>query len=330
MYHIGIDLGGTNIAVGILDQNKKIIHSASVPTNLPKPLEQLAKNIADFVHKVLCNCDISVGNVDAAGIGIPGTINPNNGVVEYANNLNFVQVPFTSILQKHFDFPLSACNDAKAAAGGEYVAGAGQGASSMVMITLGTGIGGAVILNGTLLDGFNYAAGEFGHMVIEYNGKACNCGRKGCFELYASATVLIEQAKNRLKQNSQSAMYQFCSRNLNAVTGKSIFDAVQANDTLAISVLQEFIHYLAEGTANIINLFQPEVVCIGGGLSGARDALIIPLKTAVAPLVYSKKRKNHSCSTGQQCRYYWCFCSFLLCLLYNIANYKKVFLKFEG
>ena len=288
MYHIGIDLGGTNIAVGILDQNKKIIFSASTPTNLPQQPEELAKNIANFVHKILCDCGIAAHDIESAGIGIPGTVNPTNGIVEYANNLNFVQVPFISMLQKQFDFPLLGCNDAKAAAWGEYIAGAGQKASSMVMITLGTGIGGAAIVNGTLLDGFNYAAGEFGHMVIERNGKACNCGRKGCFELYASATALIEQTKQQLQHNTQSLIYEICAGNLDSITGKMIFDAVQAKDTLAISVLETFIGYLAEGTANIINLFQPEVLCIGGGISGAGDALMIPLKEAVSPLIYSK------------------------------------------
>lgn len=294
MYRIGIDLGGTNIAVGVIDEKKQIIFKSSIPTDLPQKPEALAEKIGKFVLQVLEKAGIAVEEIQAAGIGIPGTVNPDNGVVEYANNLDFVNVPFLKMLEPYFPFPVSAANDAKAAAWGEYMAGAGQGASSMVMITLGTGVGGAAVLNGKIVDGYNYAAGEIGHMVIERNGRKCTCGRKGCFEAYASATALVEDAVKAMLKNPDSLLYKKCGGNPEAVNGRLVFEAVGEGDEVAAQVLNQFIEYLAEGTANIINIFQPEVVCIGGGISGAGEAFLKPLKEAVTPMVYSRDSERNA------------------------------------
>ncbi|MDC7288424.1 ROK family glucokinase [Blautia schinkii] len=288
MYRIGIDLGGTNIAVGILNQEMKIVHRASIPTDLPQKPETLADRIAELVFQMLKETEIPAEAVISAGIGIPGTVNPHNGMVEYANNLDFIQVPFSKILGRFFPFPLYGVNDAKAAAWGEYVAGAGKGSSSMMMVTLGTGIGGAMIINGKIVDGFNFAAGEIGHMVIEHNGRLCNCGRRGCFEVYASATALVEEAERAALACRDSLLYKVQNGASEKINGKVFFDAVRKGDETAASVLEWFTGYLSVGICNLVNIFQPEILCIGGGISSAGEILFAPLREKVYPLVYSR------------------------------------------
>lgn len=288
MYRIGIDLGGTNIAVGIVDENRKIIETSSIPTELPRDPEDLAENIAEFVLHILEEKRISHSEIISAGIGIPGTVNPHTGMVEYANNLGFTHVPFAGLLGAYFPFPLYGANDAKAAAWGEYLAGAGTGSSSMIMVTLGTGIGGAMIMDGKLVDGFNYSAGEIGHMVIERNGRSCSCGRKGCFEAYASASALVNDAREEALADPGSLLYKCSGGNLPSIDGRAVFAAAEAGDQRAVIVLDRFLSYLTEGVVNLINIFQPEILCIGGGLSGAGERLLAPLREKAAPLAYSR------------------------------------------
>ena len=294
MYRIGIDLGGTNIALGIADENKKILHKASEPTNLPRSAESLADAIADLVMGELGKAEISEEEVEAAGIGIPGTVNPVTGVVEYANNFGFVNVPLKDLLQERLPFPLHAANDAKAAAWGEYLAGAGAGCSSMLMITLGTGVGGAMIVNGSCLEGYNYAAGEIGHMVIRQGGKLCTCGRRGCLEAYASASALTEQAREAAEKNPDSLLWQKAGKDPDSINGRLFMDCVKAGDETARKVFDEYLSFLAEGTANLINILQPERVCIGGGLSGAGEALLAPLRKRVSPVLYSRESERNA------------------------------------
>ncbi|MGL5435557.1 MAG: ROK family protein [Lachnospiraceae bacterium] len=187
MYHIGIDLGGTNIAAGVVDENNRLLCKESVPTGLPKPPEAIAEEIHRLTRNMLASHGMSLQDICSIGIGIPGTVNKNSGVIEYANNFGFDNVPFLGMVEEYFTIPVYADNDAGAAAWGEYLAGAGMGCSSMAAVTLGTGVGGGIILDGKLLHGFNSAAGEIGHMVIERGGRACTCGRSGCLEAYASA-----------------------------------------------------------------------------------------------------------------------------------------------
>lgn len=292
MYRLGIDLGGTNIALGLVDETRNVILKDSMPTCLPQSPEMLAGRIGEFAMKTLEKAGISSDEIEAGGIGIPGTVDPESGVVEYANNLGMIHVPFLKMLQEYFPFPMFGSNDAKAAAWGEYLAGAGRGASSMVMETLGTGIGGAMIVEGKMIDGFQYGAGEIGHMVIRRNGKTCTCGRRGCFEAYASAAALSASGRQAAKKNPGSLLAVKCGGRPERVDGKMVFEAAGEGDEAAERVLSGFIGYLAEGTANLINILQPEVFCIGGGLSGAGEALLAPLREAVKPLIYSREAEK--------------------------------------
>lgn len=287
MYNIGIDLGGTNIAVGLVDQDLNLVYQTSRPTGLPKTPERLADDIHALVVEMLAERGLTEQDVGCAGIGIPGTVNQAEGTVEYANNFGFDNVPFVRLLQERFACPLLAANDAGAAAWGEYLAGCGKGAKSMVAVTLGTGVGGGIILNGRLWGGCNSAAGELGHMVLHTGGRPCTCGRKGCFEAYASATALVQRAKEAVADAPESLL-------ANApIDGRAVFAAAKAGDETAARVLDAFITDLAEGVANIINILQPELLCIGGGLSGAGAQLLAPLREKTAPMIYSRySRRN--------------------------------------
>ena len=287
MYNIGIDLGGTNIAMGLVDENLQLVYQVSEPTNLPKSPERLADDIHALAVRMLADRGLTEADVGCAGIGIPGTVNQAEGTVEYANNFGFDNVPFVRLLQERFACPLLAANAAGAAAWGEYLAGCGKGVGSMVAMTLGTGVGGGIVLNGRLWSGCNAAAGEMGHMVIHTGGRPCTCGRRGCLEAYASATALVQRAKEALADAPESLLAK------GPIDGRAVFAAAKAGDETAARVLDEFITDLAEGVTNIINVLQPELLCIGGGLSGAGAQLLDPLRKKVAPMIYSRySRRN--------------------------------------
>ena len=187
MYKIGVDLGGTNIVSAVVDENNKIVARASEKTNAPRPAEEIFDDIAKTIRNAVANAGLSMEDIESIGVGTPGSVNKEKGLIEFANNLGFDNVPAYDLLSTrtgcskiYFD------NDANCAALGEAVAGAGKGVKNFVAITLGTGVGSGIVVDGKLVTGLNYAAGEMGHTVIVYNGEQCNCGRKGCWERYST------------------------------------------------------------------------------------------------------------------------------------------------
>ncbi len=290
MIDLGIDLGGTNIAAGLVDSSFRLMAKASVPTGLPKTPEEIGDAIRNLAAGLLEENGLDFSQVGSVGIGIPGTVNKAEGMVEYANNLEFNNVPFIKMINRRFPCPVFAENDAKAAAWGEYLAGAGKGCKSMVAVTLGTGVGGGIIFDGKLWDGCNGAAGELGHMVIEQGGRLCTCGRRGCLEAYASAAALVKRGQEEAGKHPDSLLALWEAQG-SRLDGQRIFKAAQQKDKAAYKVIEEFLWYLAEGIANIVNIFQPEVICIGGGLSGAGDRLLVPLKEKIEPFVHSRNAK---------------------------------------
>ena len=205
MYRIGIDFGGTFIAAGLVDSTLRIVDRASVRTRVPRPMESMADDMAAMVRALLERNGLRREEAASVGVGVPGTANEENGHIEDANNLGFDDVPFVPLLEERLRMPVSFGNDANAAAWGEYRAGGFQ-EDSFVMMTIGTGIGGGVILNGRLWSGINGAAAEFGHMTIRYDGVPCSCGRRGCFEAYGSATALIGQARDRMRRDGETLL----------------------------------------------------------------------------------------------------------------------------
>lgn len=276
MYNIGIDLGGTNIKVGLVNEKYEIIAKASTPTDLPRPAEAVCKSIVDTVWKVLNEAKVTIGEVESIGIGTPGVANRNSGVVLYSCNLDFKNTDLRSLIKKYLDKPVYVENDANAAAFGEVLAGAGKGFKDVIVVTLGTGVGGGIIIDGKIYTGFNFCGAELGHTVIEFNGRQCSCGRKGCFEAYSSATALINMTKESMEAHKDSKMWEIAG-SLDGVDGKTAFDGMRADDAAAKDVVNMYIEYLGCGLTNIINTFQPEMLLIGGGICKEGENLTKPL-----------------------------------------------------
>lgn len=288
MYRVGIDLGGTNIVSGVVDENKKIIATGKLKTNLPRPAEEIADDMAKTVYMAVENAGLTIDDIEFIGIGSPGAIDPVRGVVTYANNLKFDNVALCELMKKRVPKDFYIENDANAAAYGEYIAGAGNGTKNFVAITLGTGVGGGIIINGKIYSGSNYAGGELGHTVINMNGEMCTCGRHGCWEAYASATALINQTKQAMHRYPDSLMWKLCEDDINNVSGITAFNAMRSNDPIGKMVVDRYCEYVAVGISNIINIFQPEVICIGGGISKEGDTLIEPIRAFVMGENYAR------------------------------------------
>ena len=288
MYRIGVDLGGTNIAVGVIDKNNRIIGRGKMKTNSPRPAEEILRDIVAAIDLALADAGLTRADIASVGIGTPGTVNREAGVIEYANNLGFNKVPAVEILKSMFDTQYKLENDANCAALGEALAGAGVGKKSFVAVTLGTGVGGGIILDGEVLSGCNGAGGELGHMVIEMDGEACNCGRVGCWERYASATALVCQTKEKMKQCPDSYMWKLTDGVLENAGGRTAFDAMRAGDKAGTEVVDAYISYIAVGTVNIVNMLQPEMICFGGGISNEGETLLRPIRAFVESNRYSR------------------------------------------
>ncbi|HHV30591.1 ROK family protein [Acetivibrio mesophilus] len=289
MYYIGIDLGGTNIAIGLVNEEGKILHKDSVPTLRERPYQEIIKDMAMLTQKVIKDAGVSVDQVKNIGVGSPGTPNCKDGILVYNNNLNFRNVPIRSEMQKYIDLPVYLDNDANCAALAESVAGAAKGAKISVTITLGTGIGGGVVIDGKTYSGFNYAGGELGHTVLMVDGEACSCGRMGCWEAYASATALIRQTKKAAQENPESLINKLVEGDLSKIDAKTAFDAAKQGDKTGEMVVQQYIKYIAEGLINMINIFMPEVLVIGGGICKEGEYLLKPLRELIRQGVYSKE-----------------------------------------
>ena len=289
MYRIGVDLGGTNIAAGLVDENYNIIKKASVPTNASRGADAIVADISALCLRLCEEGGVAVADIDAIGIASPGIANHTDGYVEYANNLPFKHLPICEMVSKGTGVKeVHVENDANAAAWGEAVAGAAKGADNSVMITLGTGVGGGIIIDGKVYSGFNYAGAELGHIVIEHNGRPCSCGRKGCWEAYSSATALINMTKEKLEEckakGEETVMTEMVEKK-GKVTGRTAFDAMRAGDKAGKEVVDMYLDYLACGLASIINIFQPRIITIGGGISGEGQSLI----DALEPLVRAEQ-----------------------------------------
>lgn len=281
-HYIGVDLGGTNIAIGIVDENYNIITKKSVPTNCPGSAEAIADDIAKTALELLKETNMSLNEISWVGIGTPGSVNSQSGVIERAHNLGFCDTPLKKLIEDRLQIECYIENDANAAAYGEFLAGAAKGTNDAVCVTIGTGIGGGVIIDKKIYTGSNFFGAELGHTVIEINGKQCNCGRNGCLERYASATALIQQTKEKMLGDKNSLMWQEVDGDIEKVSGRTSFDAMKKGDKSAKEVVEKFVEYLACGCTNFINIFQPDVLIIGGGVSKEKDALLKPLKETIA------------------------------------------------
>ena len=288
MYTIGIDLGGTNIVASVVDDDYNIIGTSKTPTNSPRSADEIFDDIADVCEDAVKTAGLTMEDIDSVGMGTPGTVNQ-DGVIEFANNLAFNNVPARTMLAKRINKPEEKVfieNDANCAALGEAYAGCGNGAKDFVAVTLGTGVGSGVIIGGKIVNGVNYAGGECGHMVIVVDGEQCSCGRKGCWEAYASATALIRQTKKAMEEYPDSLMHKLAKEE-GKVSGRTAFDAMRLGDIAGIKVVDDYIKYVACGLINIVNALQPEIICIGGGICNEGETLMKPLRRFVQSERYS-------------------------------------------
>ncbi len=274
MYYIGIDLGGTNIVAGLVDENNKLIDKLATPTLKERPEDVIIADIARLTNDLLAKHNLTIKDVQSLGIGSPGSCNDDDGIVIFSGNLGFKNTQIREKLQKHLNIDVRLANDADCAALGEYYADDGEKAQSFIAITLGTGVGSGIVLNGKLLTGKHYAAAEIGHMGIMAGGEQCSCGRKGCFEAYCSATALIRNANRAALGDEPTILKDLVGNDPTKSNAKMIFDARAKGDEVATRIVKEYYDMLAEGIGSIINIFDPEVIAIGGGVSAQGDKLV--------------------------------------------------------
>lgn len=288
--YIGIDLGGTNIAAGLVSDDGKIISKASTPTLLPRDYTEIVKDMAELTKKLIDEAGLTEADIAGIGIGCPGSIDSKAGIVAYSNNLKMNHAPIAKELKKYYNLPVNILNDADAAAFGEYMIN-GNNADSFIFITLGTGIGGGVIINKKVYSGSNGAGGELGHITLVHGGVPCNCGNIGCWEAYASVTALIRQTKEAMDKHPDSLMKEFAEKE-GKVSGRTAFDAAKAGDEAAKAVVAQYCEYLASGLVSIINIFQPEKLVIGGGISKEGEYLLKPVRDYCNAHEYNKYMKK--------------------------------------
>ena len=294
MYYIGVDLGGTNIAVGIVNENYEIVKKGSTPTKPERGCDPIIEDMGALCRKLVSECGLTLDDIAYAGIATPGTANSDTGIVEYSNNIPFRNYPIAAKLSALLDGKkVYIENDANAAAKAEAFAGVAKGAQYSVMITLGTGLGGGIIIDGKVYSGFNFAGAELGHTVIEKGGRPCTCGRHGCWEAYSSATGLVNITKDHItearKSGRKTSMEEMIGGDLSKVSARTAFTAMKAGDEVAAEVVDEYISYLACGVANVINIFQPNVLSIGGGVCNEGEYLTKPLLEKVWEETYSRE-----------------------------------------
>ena len=286
MYNIGIDLGGTNIVASVVNEDYRILGTGKTPTSTPRSADEIFDDIAAMCREAMDKAGVTINDISSIGMGTPGTVN-GEGVIEFANNLGFNNVPARDMLKERLgDLPVFIANDANCAALGEAYAGCGNGSKNFVAVTLGTGVGSGIIVDGKIVTGVNFAGGECGHMVIMVDGEACTCGRRGCWEAYASATALIRQTKEAMEKYPDSVMHELAKAE-GKVSGRTAFDAMRKGDIAGIEVVDNYIKYVACGLIDIVNALQPEIICVGGGICNEGDTLMTPLKRFVQAERYS-------------------------------------------
>ena len=286
-YYIGIDLGGTNIAVGVVDENYNIVSRAKRKTVVTENPIRIVDDMADAAKEAVAAAGLKLSDIKACGVGSPGSVDCVNGVIYCAYNLNIDKINIKELMEERLNIPTFTANDANAAALGEMLAGAGKGSDNFVIVTLGTGVGGGAIINGKPLVGHNFAGGELGHTLLVYDGEPCTCGRKGCWEAYASATALIRQTKRKMQENPDSIMWKLCKNNIDFVNGITAFDAMRQGDVAGKVVVDQYCKYVAAGITNMINVFQPQIFTIGGGISKEGDPFVQPIREYVANETFS-------------------------------------------
>lgn len=279
-YSLGVDFGGMSAKAGLFC-NDALIAKKTVPTAEEDGADGIAKKIADLIVAICEENSVPLSCIPAIGIGSPGIIDSENGAVLIWGNYHWKDVPLGSLVSERIGIPVFVTNDANAAALGEVKYGGSKKFNSAIFVTLGTGVGGGIIIDGKLFEGFRGAGAEIGHMILVKDGEPCGCGRKGCFEKYASATALIRMTKESIDKHPESEMATW-----ETVNGRTAFDCARNGDKAAQEVVDTYIDYLAEGLADLTNIFRPEAFLIGGGVSNEGENLMVPLRKKVEEKIF--------------------------------------------
>lgn len=288
MISIGIDIGGTGIQVGVVDQDGRILHKGSFPTGVGRPYEEIIRDMADCTLQTVEAAGFTRGDIAWVGIGIPGVADQKTGTVIFCTNMGWRDIPLREEFQRHLDVPVYIDNDATVAGLAESVAGVSAGTSSSVFLTLGTGVGGGIVINGKVWSGHHGVGSEVGHMILEADGVPCTCGNLGCVERYCSATAIIRMAKEMMPNYPDSVLWQMCDNNIDTINAKMVIDASREGDAVGEKVFRRYVKYLGLTIGTIVNFLDPEVIVLGGGVSRAGTYLLEAVRAEVLRTVIFK------------------------------------------
>ncbi|WAA11460.1 ROK family glucokinase [Fervidibacillus halotolerans] len=291
-YIFSIDLGGTSTKLAIINDDGQFIHKWEIPTDISENGRMIVPNIAQSFSKEIEKLQIPKERFLGVGMGAPGPV-VRDGVISRAVNLGWEQFPLKSELEKHLQLPSYVENDANCAAFGEMWLGSGKDLKNMICITLGTGVGGGIIVNGEIVSGSNGGGGEIGHMTVQpENGYRCNCGKNGCLETVASATGVVRLAMEKLSSWTENSMLKDRYDKTETITSKDVFEAKEAGDALAKEVVDQVAYYLGYAFGNIAALLNPEAIIVGGGVSKAGDTLLTPIKSYYDQFAFPPSKKD--------------------------------------
>ena len=288
MYYVGIDVGGTGLKAGVVDEQGKILSKVTCPTLVERGAEPVVNDMAHLALKAIEEAGLQVSDIKAVGVGIPGIEDPRTGRVPFCTNLHWHDVPLTEWMQRVIDKPIFIGNDATVAGLAESVSGVSAGVANSVFVTLGTGVGGGVVLGGKVYSGSNGVGSEIGHMLVVAGGELCTCGNRGGWERYASATALIRWGTESAKEHPEGALAQAVKGDVSKITAKDVIDLAKAGDPDCAAIFDKYIYYLCAGLVSIINLYDPEVIVLGGGVSAAGDFLLNAVRKKLPEMVFYK------------------------------------------
>ena len=288
MLYIGIDVGGMSIKAGLVDEEGNILFKHSCPTGVERGYGAVIRDIAQLGLSTVEKSGHSMDEVKAIGIGIPGIMDQRTGIVPFCTNLSWHDVPIIEEMKQYTDLPVYVDNDATVAGLAESVKGVSAGTQSSVFITLGTGVGGGVVINGKVFSGSHGVATEIGHMVTVDGGEPCSCGKRGCWERYASATALIREGRKLCGAKPDTALLKAVDGDLKAITAKHVIDLARDGDPDCAAIFDTYVHHLAVGLANLINVYDPEVIALGGGVSHAGEFLLNAVRAKLPEMIFYK------------------------------------------
>ena len=286
MLYIGIDVGGTTAKAGVVDEAGQILYKSSCKTGIERDFEDIAADMAELCRHIVRESGHEMAEVAAVGVGIPGEQSPKTGLVAFCNNLGWVDVPLMQRLRDALGLPVYVDNDANVAALAESAFGASRGVKSSILITLGTGVGGGIVRDQRIHTGAHGVGGEIGHMVVVVDGEVCNCGHRGCWEKYASATAIIRMGRALMEEKPDCALARQMGGDAANLNAKAVLDLAKAGDADCAGIFETYVKYLCVGLANLINIYDPDMLVLGGGVAHAGDFLLDAVRAALGDYVY--------------------------------------------